>query len=98
MIHLLGTSGVTSKMEVRYRRPIMTTWPYILIKAELVEQRRNIVIMKATITSPEGELCSYAECTYYSFPPEKAREMGFAPCETFGEDLTLDEAIEISIK
>ena len=98
LIHLLGTSGVTSKMEVRYRRPIMTTWPYILIKAELVEQRRNIVIMKATITSPEGELCSYAECTYYSFPPEKAREMGFAPCETFGEDLTLDEAIEISIK
>jgi hypothetical protein len=85
-------------MEVRYRRPIMTTWPYIIVKAELVEQRRNIVVMKASITSPEGELCSYAECTYYSFPPEKAREMGFAPCETFGEDLTLEEVVQMILR
>ena len=98
LIHMLGTSGVTSKMEVRYRRPIMTTWPYILIRAELVEQRRNIVVMKATITSPDGELCSYAECIYYSFPPEKAREIGFAPCETLGEELTMEEAIRLTLE
>jgi hypothetical protein len=64
----------------------------------LVEQRRNIVVMKATITSPDGELCSYAECTYYSFPPEKAREMGFAPCETLGEELTMEEAIRLTLE
>ena len=74
----------------------MTTWPYIIVRAELVEQRRNILLLKATITSPEGVLCSYAECTYYSFPPEKAREIGFLPCETIGEELTLEEAIAIS--
>lgn len=93
LIHLLGTSGVTAKMEIRYKKPVLTTCKYIIIRANVVEQKRNIVTLHATITSPDGVLCSEAECIYFSFDPTKAKETGFSPCEPYGEELTLDQAV-----
>ena len=75
-------AGVTSKMVTQYKRPISTNEEYIDIEAHVVEQRRNIFIVEAAIYNMAGELCSSAECTYFTFPPEKARtEMGFEGCE-----------------
>ena len=37
------TSGVTSKMEVRYHKPIHTTDDHIVLRASVRRQRRNIV-------------------------------------------------------
>lgn len=98
LIHLLGTSGVTSQMTVKYKKPVNTNWSHIVLRSEVLEQKRNIVIMQATITSPTGELCAMAECTYFSFRQDKAEEMGFKRTETFGPELTLEEAIESAIK
>ena len=78
----LQTAGVTSKMETRHLRPVSTEGGQITLRARIKEQRRNIVLIEATLHNSTGELCSQALCTYFTFPPEKAHsEMHFSGCE-----------------
>ena len=78
----LQTAGVTSKMETRYLRPVSTEGGQITLRARIKEQRRNIAFIEASLHNSTGELCSQAICTYFTFPPEKARsEMFFQGCE-----------------
>lgn len=82
----LQTTGVTSKMETRYKRPISTDDTELTIRAHIREQRRNIVVIDATLTDSAGNICTEATCTYFSFPREKAeRDMHFVTCKVEGE-------------
>ena len=82
----LQTAGVTSKMETRYLRPVSTEGGQITLRARIKEQRRNIALIEASLHNSTGELCSQAICTYFTFPPEKARTaMHFEGCHTVGE-------------
>lgn len=83
----LQTTGVTSKLEVRYRKPVMTTDPQITIRARLREMKRNIAVIDARIEDANGCVCAVGEANYFTFPQEKAREMGFTHCETVGDEL-----------
>ena len=83
----LQTSGVTSKLEVKYRKSIMTTEPQITIRARLREQRRNIAYISVWIENSAGERCTEGEAVYFTFPQEKAAEMGFHHCEGEGEEV-----------
>lgn len=75
------TSGVTSKMEIGYLRPIHTTDVYITLRAEVIRQRRNIVDIEVSIFDSAGELCTRALCVYYLFSKEKAHnEFHFCDC------------------
>ena len=88
ILRKLQTTGVTSKMETRYMKSIETTDPYVTLRARIVEQKRNIIILEATINNCKGELCTKAICTYFTFAPEKARsEMQFLGCETDNEEI-----------
>lgn len=49
ILRKLQTTGVTSKMETRYMRSIETTDPYVTLRSRIVEQKRNIIILEATI-------------------------------------------------
>ena len=83
----LQTGGVTSKMETRYKRPILTDDTELTIRAHIREQRRNIVVIDATLTDSAGNICTEATCTYFSFPREKAeRDMHFVSCKVEGEE------------
>lgn len=78
----LQRTGVTSKMETQYKRPISTNDEYIDLEARVTEQKRNIVVVEAAIYNKVKELCTTAKCIYFTFPPDKARtEMGFEACE-----------------
>ncbi len=88
------TTGVTSKMETRYLKPISTKEPYLMIKAREVERRRNLVTIDAEIYNPAGDVCSKATCLYFTFPPKDAL-VEYVPEE--GEEVTLEEVIN-SIK
>lgn len=77
----LQTSGVTCKLEVNYRKPIMTTEPQITVRARLKKQCRNIAYISVWIENSKGELCTEGEAVYYTFPQEKALEMGFTHCD-----------------
>lgn len=77
----LQTTGVTSKMEIRYMKPVSTADKQITLRANLVERKRNIVLIEARLYNTAEELCTKALCTYFTFSPEKAREeMHFHGC------------------
>lgn len=68
------TSGVTSRMEVRYIKPIHTSEDHITLQATVVRQRRNIVDIEVKIFNSQDQLCTEALCIYFLFPKEKAHE------------------------
>jgi uncharacterized protein (TIGR00369 family) len=94
VFYQLQTSGVTAKMEMRYRKPVSTLWPYIRLNAKLVEHRRNIAIVHGEILSPEGVCCAECTCTYFVYTGEKALEMGYIPAILDEKEVTLEEAID----
>lgn len=81
------TSGMTSKLEVRYLRPIRTSDCRITLRASVREQRRNIVRIGVEIFDGEDTLCTQAECTYFLFPKETARtRFHFCGCDVEDEE------------
>lgn len=81
----LQTSGVTTQLNVRYKKPVMTTDDTITIRGHIIGQKRNLVTVAVTIEDQHGDTCVTCEATYYTFPPEKAQEMGFTHCHVEGE-------------
>lgn len=95
VFYQLQTSGVTAKMEMRYRKPVSTLWPYVQLNARLVEQRHSVAVVHGEILSPEGVCCAECTCTYFLYTGEKAREMGYEPATLGEEEVTLDEAVAL---
>ena len=78
----LQTTGVTSKMETRYRKSVSTQDSHLVLRASIKEQRRNIVTIEAKLFNSAGELCTEATCIYFTFPKEKAaQDMYFTGCD-----------------
>jgi uncharacterized protein (TIGR00369 family) len=86
LMRKLQTAGVTSKMETRFLKPVSTNDSQITLRAHITEQKRNIIIIDATLENSAGEICSQSRCTYFAFPQEKAKQkMFFSGCLTEGE-------------
>lgn len=78
----LQTTGVTSAMEVKYRKPVMTTDGEITIRARLTKQMRNIAFIDAEIIDAHGEVCTTGKLVYFCASKEKAlQQTGFTGCE-----------------
>lgn len=78
----LQTTGVTSKMEVQYLKPVSTLDEGLTIRARIVRQMRNVAFIKGEIINYAGEVCSKAALTYFCASKQKAEEeMGFIGCE-----------------
>lgn len=80
IVRKLQTTGVTSKMETRYLKPVSTNDSRLTLRARIKETRRNLVVLEAELYSEAGVLCTQALCTYFTFSKEKAAEMGFGHC------------------
>ena len=86
IVRKLQTFGVTSKMDVRYLKPVNTNDPQITLRARITETRRNLVLLEATLSDASGGVCSKASFTYFTYPKEKAAEqMHFHGCKVEGE-------------
>lgn len=83
----LQTTGVTSKLEVRYHHPIMTTEAEITLRAYIQEMKRNLAFIRVTIENSHGETCTEGEALYYTYDQERARAMGFTHCDVEDEQL-----------
>ena len=82
----LQTAGMTTRLDVKYRQPVMTTEPLITIKGHISAQRRNIVTIHLTLENAKSEICDEADATYFTFGPERAKKMGFDGCAVEGEE------------
>ena len=78
----LQTSGMTTRMDIKYRHPVPTGDDVTIeIRSSIKETRRNFAILEARIISG-GQVCSSAEITYFCFPKEKAAsDFYFHGCE-----------------
>lgn len=76
---LLKTSGVTSRMQVNYKKIVGMDKGPLKLTSCLKEMKRNIAVMDARLYDGSGQLCTTAEISYYTFDPEKAKEELFYP-------------------
>ena len=86
IVRKLQTTGVTSKMETRYLKPVSTNDCHLTLRAHIKEVRRNLVTLEAGLYNEAGVLCTQAVCTYFTFSKEKAAEMGFQSCKLEEEE------------
>ena len=77
----MQTSGFTTNLSVKFRKAISTNEPVLTIRANIVKQMRNLLLIHAEITNAAGEVCVEGETTYFLMKEEKAKEMGFVHCE-----------------
>lgn len=95
VFHKLQASGVTAKMETRFRKSVAIRQKYIEMRARLREMRRNIAIVDGEIRSAEGEILVECTCTYFTFDAAHAPEqVPYLPTELVGEEVTKEEIIE----
>ncbi len=76
---ILDTSGVTSKMEVKLRKPVTTNQGTLFLKGKLREMKRNIAVIDTWLYNHEMILCTEAVMYYYTFPEDLAREKYWYP-------------------
>lgn len=81
----LQTTGVTSKLELRYVKPVHIKNQRLTLRAHLTATRHQVAIIEAELWNCEQELCTKAKAIYFTTPQEKARENGFRGCFTEDE-------------
>ena len=70
----LGTSGVTKNLNITYLKPVFVNQGEITIRAKLVIQDGNSVLIYAELMDQEGTVRSHAEVEYFTFPQEVAKQ------------------------
>lgn len=75
------TAGMTTNLNVKYKKPVPTGDGVIVeVRARVKEVKRMFVFIEATITY-NGEICSSADMTYYTFPKDVAvNDFMFSEC------------------
>ena len=68
----LQTTGVTSKMEVQYVKPISTYDSLLTIRARISRQMRNVAFIEGEIYNAHGEVCTKATLTYFCASRQKS--------------------------
>lgn len=78
----LQTTGVTSRLDMHYKKPVSTNEKQLTLRASLKETKRNVAFIEARLYNGAGELCSYADAVYFCASKEKAKsEMKFEGCD-----------------
>lgn len=69
-----GTGGVTSRIEVKYLKPVLIDKGSIALTAKITERKKRIMTMRSGLFDCEGVLCTEALVDYFVFPEEVARK------------------------
>ena len=86
VLRKLQTSGVTSRMEVKFMKSISTDEPCLMIRGRMTDRKRNAIFIETEIYDSAGTPCSRANLVYFVSPQERAmEEFGFKGCKTEDE-------------
>lgn len=83
----MNTAGVTSKMEIRYKKPVYVNRGDLTIKAKLVGVNRNLADFHVELRDNDDNLCAEAKVQYFTFSEKIARERYWYP----GSDAFYDD-------
>ncbi len=81
----LHTSGVTSKLDIHYMKPVSTTEKLLTVRGHITGNKRNYYTVHVVLQNGNGDICDEADAIYYAMPPERALEMGFMECKVENE-------------
>jgi len=65
-------SGVSARMNFRYRKPVHSAQKEIFVRGKMIKQYRNLCYIFVEVLNQEGEVCTEAEMVYFLFSPEKS--------------------------
>lgn len=72
------TSGVTSHLEMRYKKQVVIAQDHITLRARVTRQRRQAIDINVELYDAQGELCTEGHCIYFLTPRQRAcEEHGF---------------------
>lgn len=73
------TSGVTSRLNVKYKKPVSSKQEKITVKAKIREIQRSFCYVDTWLYGEHNELLAEAEAIYFIYPQAKAIEMNWYP-------------------
>ncbi len=73
------TAGVTSKLEVKFKKAVYVNKGTITLRAKLHEKRRNLYTAYVRLLDAEDTLCAEGYVTYFTFSKEKAEKHFYFP-------------------
>lgn len=66
-------SGVTSRLNMKYRKPVMINKGFLKLKGKISEIRRNtIAVINVNLYDGSDELCAQAEAMFWLFSEEES--------------------------
>lgn len=75
----LGTTGVTSRMEIKLSKPMLMDKGPIKLVARLREMRRNIAVIDVELMDGEGTHCATGVFYYFTYRKGVVKERLFLP-------------------
>jgi len=88
ILRKLNTTGVTAKMETKFKKPVDTKDDFVILRAKLIDQKRNIAVIKAELFNANKELCTESICTYVILSHEESiKKMQFNGCKVDAEEV-----------
>lgn len=73
------TVGVTSSIEVKYRRPVLVSDGEITLRGRIKEVGTRMAVIEAELLGNDGKLCATAVVKYFLIQPDKAADEYFYP-------------------
>lgn len=70
---LCKTVGVTTSMEISYRKAVLISDGDITLRGRLTEQNSRMAFVEGKLFSGDGTISAIAKCKFFLFPPEKAK-------------------------
>jgi acyl-CoA thioesterase FadM len=74
-------SGFSSRVNIRFRKPVDSTQKEILTRGTVTNFNRNLCYIHVEILNEQGELCTEAEVVYFMFSPEKSVQECYFPVD-----------------
>jgi acyl-coenzyme A thioesterase PaaI-like protein len=68
----IDTAGMTYRLNVRFRKPVMISRGIVTVRASLVKQQKRFAEIEARLYDGEDMLCAEGVANYYLMPREKA--------------------------
>ncbi len=76
---ILKTSGVTSKLEVKFSKPVSVSKDKLTMRARIVNVRRNLAELEAIMYNQDNVICASAKSVFFTFSPEVSKEKFYYP-------------------
>jgi len=76
---MAGTVGVTTSMEISYRKAVNIDDGEITLRASIKEKNSRFAVIDARLYNRIGEICSSAMVKYFLIPEQKAKTEFYYP-------------------